>query len=127
MYKKIIITATALLILILVSNWSLIFNPKYKMYQLLMKSDNHTIYSEWQIDYLVFRNVDLEYKPYNDISLLQLAISKCNLELLNKINPITTKEQKLIAINYAEEIYDNFQCPKYAQNVRNIFGNNNAL
>lgn len=92
-----------------------------------MKSDNQTIYSEWQIDYLVFRNVDLEYKPYNDISLLQLAISKCNLKLLNKINPITTKEQKLIAIKYAEEIYDNFQCPNYAQNVRDIFGNNNAL
>lgn len=127
MHKKIIFTATAPLILILVSNWTLIFNPKQKMYQLLMKSDNHTIYSEWQINYLVFRNVDLEYKPYNDISLLQLAMSKCNLELLNKINPITTKEQKLIAIKYAEEIYDNFQCPNYAQNVRDIFGKNNAL
>lgn len=86
MNKKIIITATAILILILVSNWTLIFNPKHKMYQILMKSDNNTIYSEWQIDYLVFRNVDLDFKPYNDISLLQIAVSKCNLELLKKYN-----------------------------------------
>ncbi|MBD3653472.1 hypothetical protein [Kangiella sp.] len=89
-----------------------------------MKSDKQSIHNEWQIEYLVFRNVDLDYKPYNDISLLQMAVSKCNLALLNKIKPIVTKEQENRVISYAENIYDNFQCPNYTERLRELFRKN---
>lgn len=91
------------------------------MYELIMKSDKQSIHNEWQIDYLVFRKVDLDYRPFNDISLLQIAVSKCNLELLKKIKSIVSTEQEDKAISYAENIYDNFQCPNYTERLRQLF------
>ncbi|WP_417445755.1 hypothetical protein [Kangiella sp.] len=119
--KKIIIIVLVLFTFLIASNWSLIFNPELKMHELIMKSDKQSIHNEWQIDYLVFRKVDLDYKPFNDISLLQMAVSKCNLELLNKIKPIVTTEQENRAISYAENIYDNYQCPNYTERLRELF------
>ncbi len=109
------------LVLLVILNWNFLFNPNDRFYELITKSDDKSIHRSWQLDNIIARGVDWEYRPFDDITLLQLATSKCNLELLEKIEPSLSDFQKEQVLYYSDKVYSNFVCPDYSINVKKLF------